>query len=234
MIINMTGGGKPELQAKTVTPSTSNVVVTPDSGYDGLSQVTVNGDPELVAGNIKEGVNIFGIEGTYGISSYRITSSQNYSSTNALLFRCRGTTTSNTSVLLDKFFLGMLYTITDGDKPILIQGCGFSTDTDYSTYNTTANLSTAEDLNGNIATYLKSQVTEGVHTATLNCIVIGGNSGYGSAGGFWSARYATVPVTITATVTPDSVTYNLPDMTVTQVTERTIYLMIVPVMITID
>lgn len=64
MIINMTGGGKPELQAKTVTPSTSNVVVTPDSGYDGLSQVTVNGDPELVAGNIKEGVNIFGVVGT--------------------------------------------------------------------------------------------------------------------------------------------------------------------------
>ena len=65
MIINMTGGGKPELQAKTITPSTSNVVVTPDSGYDGLSQVTVNGDPELVAGNIKDGVNIFGIVGTY-------------------------------------------------------------------------------------------------------------------------------------------------------------------------
>ena len=233
MIINMTGGGKPELQAKTVTPSTSNVVVTPDSGYDGLSQVTVNGDPELVAGNIKDGVNIFGIEGTYGISSYKITASENYSYSNALMFTCYGTTTGNTSVLLSKFYMGMLYTITDGDKPILIQGCGFSDDSDYSKFNTTANLSSGVDYNNNIATYLKSQVSEGVHTATLNCIVIGGLSSYSPSSGFWSARYSTVPVTITATVTPESVTFNLPDMTVTQVAESR-YLVIVPVMITIN
>ena len=53
------------LQAKTVTPSASQQVITPGSTYVGLSKVTVAGDADLVAGNIKSGVNIFGVTGTY-------------------------------------------------------------------------------------------------------------------------------------------------------------------------
>lgn len=100
------GGNTPSLQTKTVTPSESTQTISPDSGYDGLSSVTVNavsktyvgsgvtkkaaatytpktsdqsiaasqylsgaqtikGDVNLVAGNIKSGVSIFGVTGTY-------------------------------------------------------------------------------------------------------------------------------------------------------------------------
>lgn len=50
-------------QSKTVTPTSTSQTVTPDSGKF-LSKVTVNGDANLVAGNIKSGVSIFGVSGT--------------------------------------------------------------------------------------------------------------------------------------------------------------------------
>lgn len=50
-------------QSKTVTPTASGFTVFPDSGKV-LSSVVVNGDNDLIAGNIRSGKNIFGVDGT--------------------------------------------------------------------------------------------------------------------------------------------------------------------------
>lgn len=58
-------GSSPSLQTKTVTPSASTTTYSPSSGYDGFSSFTVNGDSNLVNSNIKSGVTIFGVGGSY-------------------------------------------------------------------------------------------------------------------------------------------------------------------------
>ena len=64
------GGGQPNLQNKTVTPSTSQQIVSADNEYDGLDEVTINAvtsaiDNNIQASNIKNGVSILGVTGTY-------------------------------------------------------------------------------------------------------------------------------------------------------------------------
>ena len=70
MIINMNGAKAPEtpspvLQEKTVTPETLPTVIGTDEGYDGLSQVTVNPDSQLIPTNIRSGKTIFGVAGSF-------------------------------------------------------------------------------------------------------------------------------------------------------------------------
>lgn len=60
----------PQLQNKTVTPTTSKQTITAGSSYDGLGTVTVNAvtaaiDNNITAENIKSGVTILGVTGSY-------------------------------------------------------------------------------------------------------------------------------------------------------------------------
>lgn len=68
-IAAVAGGINKPTQDKTVTPTTSKQTVTADSGKV-LNKVTVNAvtaaiDENIVAGNIKSGVTILGVTGSY-------------------------------------------------------------------------------------------------------------------------------------------------------------------------
>ncbi len=51
------------LQEKIVEPTKDTQIITYDKGYEGLRNVTVNGDESLISKNIKSGATIFGVNG---------------------------------------------------------------------------------------------------------------------------------------------------------------------------
>ena len=57
------GSGVTKKSAATYTPSTSNQTIAASQYLSGAQ--TIKGDANLVAGNIKSGVSIFGVTGTY-------------------------------------------------------------------------------------------------------------------------------------------------------------------------
>lgn len=69
-IATVAGSAIATLEDKTVTPSTSEQTITAGTGYNGLGTVTVSAvtsaiDSNIKASNIKNGVTILGVEGTY-------------------------------------------------------------------------------------------------------------------------------------------------------------------------
>lgn len=64
-IAGVTGSYAPSTQTKVTTPTSFPTVVNVDSGYDGMTKVTVNAPSNLSSGNIKSGVSIAGVTGTY-------------------------------------------------------------------------------------------------------------------------------------------------------------------------
>lgn len=56
--------GEAELQSKEVTPTAAGLTVKPDDKYDGLSEVKILGDLNLIPENVKKDVAIFGVKGT--------------------------------------------------------------------------------------------------------------------------------------------------------------------------
>lgn len=55
------------LQEKIVEPTKDTQIITYDKGYEGLRNVTVNGDESLISKNIKSGATIFGVSGDINV-----------------------------------------------------------------------------------------------------------------------------------------------------------------------
>lgn len=58
------GGQSPTLQSKTRIPSTSSKIFYPDTGYNGLSNFTIQGDSNFVSSNIRKNTSIWNVTGT--------------------------------------------------------------------------------------------------------------------------------------------------------------------------
>lgn len=69
------GSGSENYQEKTVIPSAATQEVVADMGFEALSKVKVEGDSNLISGNIKQGVSIFGVAGSFVASLNNIGSS---------------------------------------------------------------------------------------------------------------------------------------------------------------
>lgn len=71
VIANIPSGDTPVLDNVTVTPDTVSQTIYPEQGVDGFNEIYVeavdnNIDQNIQAENIKDGVTILGVEGTYG------------------------------------------------------------------------------------------------------------------------------------------------------------------------
>ena len=87
-------------QQKTVDASLNAIEVTADAGFKALSKVTVNGvnaavDPNITPGNIKAGVNILGVGGSFSGAIYHRIGYVANNSTEKKIFRNTGIIPTN-------------------------------------------------------------------------------------------------------------------------------------------
>lgn len=118
----------------SVRPSTEEQVKTPDSGFDGFSEVVIEGDENLIAKNIAKDVSIFGVVGTLEGGQNPLEAATQEEMEKLLIIENIGKYVKYTGPTNDKYVKDMIYQISEEGTltkymiiPIL-ENEGFSSD----------------------------------------------------------------------------------------------------------
>lgn len=189
---------EPELQEKTVTPSTSEQTVTPDSGYDGLSKVTVNAMPTATQATPSITVSSSGLITAKATQSAGYVSAGTKSATKQLTVQAAQTITpgtSNKTISSGRYLTGT-QTI-KGDANLVAANIAEG----VSIFGVTGTHSGGEDVSAETTEYT-AQLDE--LESTINSLP---DAGSGSGGGEIQYEIVTIPAGAT------SATYTLPRVT---------------------
>lgn len=171
--VNVPTSSSPNLQAKSVTPTTAKQTITPDSSYDGLSQVIVNAMPTATLSTPTISVNSAGkITATVNQASAGYVASGSKSATKQLTTKGAATITPGTSdqTIASGTYLTGVQTI-KGDANLVagniksgvsIFGVAGSVESGINTSDATA---TAEDIENGKTAYVKGKKVIGSMTS---------------------------------------------------------------------
>lgn len=173
--------GEPTLQTKTVTPSTSSQTITPDSGYGGLSQVTVNAMPTATQATPSITVSSGGLITAKATQSAGYVASGTKQSTKQLTTQAAKTitpsTSSQTAVASGRYTTGAVTVAGDANLKAENIKSGVSifgvTGTASGSEDLDTELTTQESLISQLSTILDSKASGGsgggsVETCTVN------------------------------------------------------------------
>lgn len=184
----------------TITPTTANRYINIPTGYNGTaSYYTISGDTDLVAGNIKSGVQIFGVTGTYtgeAVANGSVTAPSSISGTSATVSTGTNTLTltKTISVTPNVTTAGYISSGTAGNSEVSLTAS--VTTKAATTYNASTSAQTIA-----AGTYLTGTQTIRaiVHTATAAKIAAGQIITIGDSGS--ATRIANISGTFTSDAT---------------------------------
>lgn len=188
--------------ATTYTPTTTNQTIASGTYLTGTQ--TISGDADLIAGNIKQGITIFGVEGTYSGSGASLqTKSVNPTESEQEVTPDSGYDglSKVTVGAISSTYIGSGITRRDGDD-LTSSGATVSVPAGYYASAASKSVASGSATNSGTASASSATITTGTNTITLSkavSITPTVSAGYVSAG---TAGNVTVSLTGSATIDP--------------------------------